>query len=351
MATHLDRDKFDLDFILLTRGDTALEKFLTTERIPVKRMYLYRGWKMIFTLIPLWWRLMRSRPDIIHTHLRYATILGILAGKMAGINRRIYTRHHSTSNHYYYPHGVKTDRWISRMSTQVVSISDVVTQTLTQREGLPLKKITKIPHGFDLLDFANPGSERVESVREKYLPERKRPVIGMISRYLELKGHKYVIEAFRKLLMDQPGAHLVLANASGSYRDEVFEALATLPQDSYTEIVFEHDIAALYHLFDVFVHVPIADHIEAFGQTYVEALAAGVPSVFTISGIAGEFIVHEHNALVVDYKDPEGICESIQRILDGPDLRKKLIENGRKDVQRFSLDTFINRLENLYFNG
>ncbi len=44
------------------------------------------------------------------------------------------------------------------------------------------------------------------------------------------------------------------------------------------------------------MHVTIGKHYEAFGQIYVEALAAGIPSVFTLTGIAPEIIEHEHNA-------------------------------------------------------
>src|SRR5256885_4070776 len=41
-------------------------------------------------------------------------------------------------------------------------------------------------------------------------------------------------------------------------------------------------------LLDVFVHAPIAPQVEAFGQVYVEAMAAGVPSVITRAGIRSE---------------------------------------------------------------
>lgn len=351
VADHLDREKFALDFILLNRGDSALERHLRSRQVPVKRLYLHRGRNMIFTLIPLWWTLLIRRPDIIHTHLRYASLLGLAAGKWAGVKRRILTRHHSTSNHLYHPHAVKTDRWMTRHSTTVVAISEVVRQTLIEREHAPPEKIVQIPHGFDLDYFRTVDPRRVAELRRKYIPHIKGPVVGVISRYLELKGHRYVVEAFGKLLDLYPDAHLVLANATGPDDALVAEALSALPPASYTEIKFEPDLAALYRLFDVFVHVPIADHVEAFGQTYVEALASSVPSVFTRSGIANEFIHHERNALVVDFKNSEEIYEAGCRILREPELKSRLIEQGQKDVQKFSLDTFIARLETLYQNG
>lgn len=351
IAEGLDRRKFDLRFVLLNIGDSALEHFLKNRGVPVKRVKLRAGKGLVFTFLGLWWELIRSRPHVVHTHLRHGSLLGIPAAKLAGIGRRIHTRHHSTYNHFHHPHAVKTDKWISRLSTHIVSISEVVSRTLIQREGADPSKIVKIHHGFDLDYFRRVDDERIGALREKYIPEMEGPVVGAISRYLELKGHVFIIEGFKKVLEKLPGSHLVLANAVGPYEKEVRRALACLPEGSYTEIGFEADVAALYRLFDVFVHVPIADHLEAFGQTYVEALACGVPSVFTLSGVAREFIRDGENALVVDYEDGPGIGAAIMRLMESAELREKLINRGREDVKVFGLEPFIARLETLYENG
>jgi glycosyltransferase involved in cell wall biosynthesis len=124
--------------------------------------------------------------------------------------------------------------------------------------------------------------------------------------------------------------------------------LASLPEHSHISIPFENDLFALYQLFDVYVHTPLNPTIEAFGQTYVEALAAGIPSVFSLSGAAPEFIEHEKNALVVDFEDKEQIYESIGRLLTDKDLSESLIKNGRQDIKRFKLRHMINKLEKLY---
>jgi glycosyltransferase involved in cell wall biosynthesis len=170
----------------------------------------------------------------------------------------------------------------------------------------------------------------------------------MISRYIKWKGVTYGIEAFEGLLATYPKAHLILANAQGPDRTLVQDALAKLPHGSYTEIGFEEDIAALYQLFDVFVHLPIDDHFEAFGQTYIEALACGVPAVFTLSGIAAEVIEANENALVVPYKDSLATAAAIGKLLEDDELKRKLIRNGKLTAERFNLKTFISQLEKLY---
>lgn len=348
IAGNLDKKKFDLDFILLNKGDSQLETFLTDHKVPVRRIKLYHGWKMIFTFIPLWLLLVRKRPKIIHTHLRYASLLGITAGYFSGVKSRIHTRHNSSFHNIYHPHAVKTDKLVSRLSTKIVSISDVVTDVLVNWEHTPASKIIKIPHGFDLKLFENIPESKIDALRKKYIPESASPVIGMISRYITWKGCEYGIKAFAMILEKHPDAHLILANAKGPDTDIIKDKLKALPTNAYTEIVFEEDIATLYRLFDVFIHVPVAEHFEAFGQTYIEALASGIPSVFTLSGIANEVIIHKENAWVVPYKDSKAIEEGILGILSKDDLRYKLSQKPAGLLSEFALDKYIQRLEDLY---
>jgi glycosyltransferase involved in cell wall biosynthesis len=164
-----------------------------------------------------------------------------------------------------------------------------------------------------------------------------------------MKGVQYTIEAFTELLRIRPRAQLVLANAWGKYTDAIRLQLSQLPKESYVEVPYEDDVYALYKLFDVFVHVPVGPRIEGFGQTYVEALAAGVPSVFTKAGVAHDFIVDRENALVVDYQKPDQIRHAVTEILDHAALRRVLIENGMRSVgQRFKIGDHIARLSELY---
>src|SRR5690606_23229096 len=85
IAQSLPNDRCTLEFILLNRENSLLETYLKGNRIQVQRIHLYKNWKMIFTFLCLWLLLFKKRPDIIHTHLRFASLLGITAGFFSGI--------------------------------------------------------------------------------------------------------------------------------------------------------------------------------------------------------------------------------------------------------------------------
>jgi len=108
-------------------------------------------------------------------------------------------------------------------------------------------------------------------------------VIGAISRFVQWKGVQHIIPAFQKILEQYPTAKLVLANAQGDYEETVKKCCIHFLPILTSKLNFEDDLAALYQLFDVFVHVPIEPRAEAFGQTYVESLISRIPSVFTLS--------------------------------------------------------------------
>jgi glycosyltransferase involved in cell wall biosynthesis len=305
---------------------------------------------LLTTFLRVSFYLVRKRPDVVHTHLFEANLAGLFAAWVVRIKQRIHTRHHADYHHQYFPHAVKWDRLINYFSTQIIAISDNVKNILSRKEHVPESKIIYIPHGFDLKRFQIKASDQINALKDKFqVNSFQYPVVGVISRYMELKGIQYIIPAFKQLKQAYPHALLILANAKGPDKDKIKSQLEKeLKKEDYLEIEFEEDLFSLYQLFDIFVHVPVNSTIEAFGQTYVEALASGIPSVFTLSGIAREFVINKENALVVDFKNSKEIFLAMKEILENPLLKERLITKGIKSVEKFALDNMVNELEKLY---
>ena len=350
IAESIDHRRFEIVFILLNPGDSPFEQHLRDRKVRTHRVR-YAGKKDILrSLFAVYRLLKKERIDIVHAHLFEASLVGLVAAKLAGIKNRIHTRHNATLHHNYHPRAVKYDRMINYLSTEIVAISENVRSILINLENVNLHKITLIHHGFKLTEFKDIPENRVEALRDKYLPGGLfGPVVGVIARYIHWKGVQYIVPAFRQVLSVHPGSKLLLANTNGPYSLEIKALLKQLPEKSYLEIPFEADIFALYQLFDVFVHAPIDPHSEAFGQIYVEALAAGIPSVVTRSGIACEFIQDGENALTVPYRNSDAIRDSLLRLIDDHELQKTLSENGKTAVaEMFTLERMVASLESMY---
>lgn len=344
----VDKNKINLHFILLGKDDTPLINFLKSRKVDV-HVIPFRGKKdLISSWIKIYLILKKYRPDVVHAHLYYACLVGLTTAWLLRIPKRIHTRHHGSLHHQYFPRAVYIDKLINFLSTDIIVISTKQLEIVNVWERTPIQKIHLIPHGFDLEYFQFNDEARVSALRSFYNLSENAFVVGVISRYINWKGIQYIIPAFAKIKEKYPEAHLILANSHGNYTQQLKQLLSQLPKWSYTEIPFEQDIATLYKLFDVFVHVPVDEYCEAFGQTYVEALISGIPSVFTLSGIATEFIENEYNALVVPFRDSNSIAEAIKKIHLEKSLAKTLIRNGKRSVQQFSLASMFAKLDALY---
>jgi len=349
IADSIDHCRFEVVFVLLQKNNTsALQEILTQKNQHVEWIKNRSGIGRLFSLFELILLLFKLKANVVHCHMRDANQFGLAAAFCAGVRNRIYTRHYSTQNHVYYPHAVKYDRIINWLATKIVAPSKTVQSTLAHLENVPSGKIALIHHGFDLKAFENPDSTIVAALKNKLKITNKGPVVGVIARYLELKGIQYIIPAFANFLKHEPDAVLVLANAQGNYTAQIKHLLAELPAGSYREINFEKDLISLYACFNYFIHAPIDADVEAFGQVFVESLAAGIPSIFTLSGAANEFIEDEKNALVVPHQNSEAILVALFRLRNNPDIAQELSENGRQSVKIFNLESFIKKTEALY---
>lgn len=348
-ALALRNEGMDVSYVLINCTNKNLHIFLEKHNFPVFTLEapsLMKSRKAICECKNL---LKQLNVDLVHCHLAHANWIGLWAAKRAGIKTRIYTRHSGEPLASHWKEKL-IDRIQNRLATKIVAISKNVADLL-MKQGVPQSKRVIIHHGFNLDRFSNPEASEVIRIKDQYNPAKQSPNVGVIARWLELKGIQYIITAFELFLKTYPNARLYLFGASDNadYSTEITLLLKRLPTENVCVVPFEHNVFDLYQLFDCYIHVPVNSSCEAFGQTYVEALAAGIPSIFTLSGVASEFIVHEENALVVPFKDSIGIYNSLLRLSTDAALCAQLIPNGIQSVNRhFRFDSYIENLQKLY---
>lgn len=286
--------------------------------------------------------------DIVHCHLAMANWIGLWSSFSIGLKKRIFTRHSGKLLRWNIKDTI-VDRIQNLIATHIVAISKNIKDLLIE-QGVSGSKIYLIHHGFDLERLGSHDLQEKKRLKNMYNKQEHFPVVGVVARWLELKGIQYIIPAFKNLLINFPNAKLCLFNASekGEYAFEIMRLLKELPPNSYECVNYEANVYDLYSLFDIYIHTPINPTCEAFGQTYVESLASGIPSIFTLSGVSREF-VNDQNAWIVPYMDSDKILESMLDILQNNN--SEVIAKGKKDViSYFTLETYVEKLMDLYTN-
>src|ERR1051325_10990909 len=98
----IDKKRFDLSFILLNPSPSYLNKFLREENIPSFELSYRRKSDLPFILLKVIKLLRRIRPDVVHTHLFEANVIGQTAAWLLRVPKRVYTRHSSNENRRYH---------------------------------------------------------------------------------------------------------------------------------------------------------------------------------------------------------------------------------------------------------
>jgi glycosyltransferase involved in cell wall biosynthesis len=342
-----NRFRFHVSIIENSEGDFGL--FLATNNIPYTVLKPLPKYLFFIQVLRLIFIFLRQKPKLVHCHLFEASLYGLTAAKICGIKNRIHTRHHSTLHHDYFPSAVKYDKWINNLSTKIVSISPVVTNILTKQEGVDKNKIVEIPHAFNVSSFDSVEPNSVLHMKQKYAIKETAIVVGVVSRYIDWKGVQFIIPAFKTLLSQYPETVLILANAKGPYERELKEMLSTLPDKCYREIIFERDLFTLFKCFDVFVHCPVNDKAEAFGQVYIEAILAEVPCVFTVSGEAHHLFDRKEGIEWVQHNNANAIASALSKIINNYTQYKIEIEKTKIAIQnRYSPALQAEKLMKLY---
>lgn len=93
----------------------------------------------------------------------------------------------------------------------------------------------------------------------------------------------------------------------------------------------------------------MSSHYEGFPMVMIEAMACGLPAVcFDFKCGPRDIIVEGENGLIVPDGNVEALAEAMVRLMKGDELRKRMGENAKKVVEKYSEDRVMGLWVNLY---
>jgi glycosyltransferase involved in cell wall biosynthesis len=173
-------------------------------------------------------------------------------------------------------------------------------------------------------------------------PAHRERILVQARPFAPWRGFRNAVEVLNRLIRRRQDVDVVFF---GSTDDELATAALPFPYRNAGVIVDRHAVARLYSSSDVLFDPSV---YQAFGLPGLEAMACGVPAVLPKQGGAGEYAEHDRNALLVDSSDRDGQVESIERLLDDPTLRARLVGHGLATASRFTLEAMMRGHEAVY---
>ena len=178
-------------------------------------------------------------------------------------------------------------------------------------------------------------------------------VIGMISKFVDRKGHRNFVELAAELA--RLGFHdfrylMVGGKVEGyeKYYDGIRAFIHRNGLDSSMVLTgYEHDITGMLEAMDVFVHLP--DWEEALGAVVMEAMAVEKPVVAFDCGGIGELIADRQTGCLVPKGDIAAVASRIVELHSDPLRRRTMGRRAREALLReFSLGRYIQDVHKLY---
>lgn len=167
------------------------------------------------------------------------------------------------------------------------------------------------------------------------------------------KGADLLAKAVRDVMLEKPDLHLVyvggVVRENGQLFSQTISDILGPTLNARTHFLGrldrEHVLSCMKHA-DVFA---FPSHIEACPLVVLEAMACGVPVVFTKSPPGPELIRHGETGMLADPSCPKEFGEQVLNILDDPTLANRLSQNAQAVIAaQFSIDKCTDATERFY---
>lgn len=291
--------------------------------------------------------LRRCRPDIVHTHLSKAGMLGRVAAKACGVRAVVHTFHGTVFDGYFGPARTRVflaiERVLARMSTRVIAISGRQREELLRLGIARPEKIVEIPLGLDLAPYA--FAERGALRRELCLGSEV-PLVGIVARLVPIKRVDVFLAAAARLAERGQDAHFVIAG-DGEEGARLRRQAKDLGIEDRTHFLgWRADLRAIYGDLDVVV---LTSDSEGTPVSIIEALAAGRPVVATAVGGVPDVLGRSERGLLVPVGDDGAIADALGTLLSEPAMARALASAGREHVYAVhDADSLVRRISALY---
>jgi glycosyltransferase involved in cell wall biosynthesis len=216
---------------------------------------------------------------------------------------------------------------IARLCQSVVVMNSIASHVLKDTYGVPANKIRHIHHGAPKF---SPELQPKKKARLKVLGRKVIATFGLIN---PGKGIEYAIQAMPQIVARHPDAlYLILGethpgvrrHSGESYREMLERTIAELGMQEH--IVFDNryltkpQLISYLEATDIYV-TPYLNPEQMVSGALCYAVAAGLPIVSTPYLYAFEMLGNGRG-MIVDFRDPTGITDCVNLLLDSPTLRQ-----------------------------
>lgn len=289
------------------------------------------------------WRLIAGfRPDILHSHLVHANLLGRIVGRAVGVPVQVSSIHNERFDHGWEYRALRATDFLSAVD---VCIGRQVAVAMLEAGVAGPRKVRVVPNGVDTSRFHPAPMDREPSWSAWGFAE-ERWVFGFVGRLEPQKDVPNLLAAAR-VLQDRGASVGFVVIGDGSSRRALEAEAASLQVE--TTVHFAGSLEAVPEALRSLDALMLPSAWEGLPLALLEAMSTGLPVVATRVGAVPDLVRDGVGGVLVPPSDPRALAEAVMALVSDPGRARRMGVRNRRVVQeRHSLDANANDLLALY---
>ncbi|MGP3535792.1 glycosyltransferase [Microbacterium sp. RD1] len=332
------------DVHVVSSGGPRLSELAETRGVTVHAIAMRRNPSPLRDAVAIiqWYRLLREvRPDVLSVGTPKASLLGLLAARLARVPSRQYVLRGlrlETARGPLRPILLATEMISVAASTDVVAVSESLRRKAVA-SGIARKRAISVigegsSNGVDLTQYDPsrfPEEVRVE-LRSRLGLDASSPVVGFVGRITHDKGIGALVAAVLRSRQSGIACQLLVVGAT---EDAVVAREMDRVRAAGIPVVVTGHIPDPAPYIALFSALCLPSLREGFSNAALEAAAMGVPVVATTATGIVDPVADGENGLLSPIGDVDALTRNLIKVLTDSQLARRLGESGRLRAERF----------------
>ena len=297
----------------------------------------------ISTLLFLIKKIRESKPDIIHTHLAKAGVIGRAASLLSGHKSiRIHTYHGHLLTGYFTGYKLAllifVEKFLAKVTNHLVAVGEKVQKDLIEVGIGSSTKFSVVNPGVQI----QPLPDR-QNVLTKLDLDQEIIYCAFIGRLTKIKRPDRMLEVARELKNRNTNIHFIVAGG-GELLAEC-ENIAIKEKLPVTFLGWQEDIEGILAISDL---VLLTSDNEGTPIALIQAGMAGIASVSTNVGSIAEVVVNNQTGIITDFS-VVNIADALEKLVSNSQLREQYGQAASQFcLGKFHTEIMISNYSRLY---
>jgi L-malate glycosyltransferase len=346
LLKHRNQPNWNPSLFIISNDDDYIKQF-SDLNIPI--YYITKptgrslpGLHLLKSIFYLFNTIRKNNFDIVHTYFFQGHVYGTLAARILGV-KTVYANRED-SGFFLKPIHFKILNKMNRRVNKIIPIAHFAAEARQNLEKFSDEKYQVIHNGITLNCDAKNKSDELRTELSLDKDDYLAAVVANMN--YEIKGHKYLLEAARKLKDNNIDIKILLIG-DGQLKTTLIEQAKSLDiEDMVLFLGYRDDVHDILESIDLFILPSLS---EGLSIAILEAMRARLPILATQVGGNPEIITNKHNGLLVPSKDSDSLSDAIQLLYKDSEFSNEIAENTYKTLtEKFTLDKVTQSYWDLY---